>query len=90
MKELPTICPACGQVLRVQKLYCDNCATGIDGTYDLPPLARLSLQEQEFILEFVKVSGSLKEMSQLLSLSYPTVRNRLDDIIEKLKKDNKK
>jgi hypothetical protein len=42
-------------------------------------------EDQSFILEFIKSSGSLKEMARLLRLSYPTVRNRLDEIIERLK-----
>jgi hypothetical protein len=33
----------------------------------------------------VKASGSLKEMAGILKVSYPTVRNRLDDVISKLK-----
>jgi hypothetical protein len=52
--------------------------------YPLPVLARLSTEEQDFILRFVKSSGSLKDMAKQLSLSYPTVRNLLDDIIKKI------
>jgi hypothetical protein len=37
------------------------------------------------VLEFIKASGSLKEMAKLLGLSYPTVRNRLDEIIERIR-----
>jgi hypothetical protein len=53
--------------------------------FDMPRLAKLSTEEQDFILQFIKVSGSLKEMAKLLKLSYPTVRNRLDEIIERIK-----
>jgi hypothetical protein len=53
--------------------------------FDLPGLARLSTENQDFILQFIKSSGSLKEMAKLLKLSYPTVRNRLDEIIEHIK-----
>ena len=41
---------------------------------------------EQFVLDFVKSSGSLKEMAHKLGLSYPTVRNRLDDIISQLNK----
>jgi hypothetical protein len=50
-------------------------------------LVGLPPEEQEFILEFIKASGSLKEMAGILKVSYPTVRNRLDEIIEKLKQN---
>ncbi len=85
MKVLPTICPACNSQLKVKTLICENCRTQIEGLYDLPPLARLSIEDQLFLLEFIKASGSLKEMARILKLSYPTVRNRLDDIIERVK-----
>lgn len=52
--------------------------------YPLPPLASLSAEDQAFILEFVKASGSLKDMAALMKVSYPTVRNRLDDVIGRL------
>lgn len=85
MKMLPTVCPACKSQLKVKSLTCEHCHTEIQGRYELPALARLFADEQAFILEFVKASGSLKEMARLLRLSYPTVRNRLDEIIERIK-----
>jgi hypothetical protein len=57
----------------------------VEGLYPLPVLGGLLQEDQEFVLEFIKSSGSLKEMARLLNVSYPTVRNRLDEIIEKLK-----
>jgi len=70
--------------LKVKSLKCENCGTEVSGLYDLPVLAQLSVEEQDFILKFVKSSGSLKDMAKQLGLSYPTVRNLLDDIIEKI------
>jgi hypothetical protein len=46
---------------------------------------RLPAEEQAFILQFFLTSGSLKEMASQMGISYPTVRNRLDDLIEKVK-----
>ena len=85
MKILPTTCPACNSRLKVKSLLCQHCQTEIQGQFDLPALASLSPDDQAFILEFIKASGSLKDMASLLSLSYPTVRNRLDEIIERIK-----
>ena len=85
MKKMPTKCPACNGLVEVKSLLCQSCQTQIQGLYQLPALARLSPDDQEFLLEFVKSSGSLKEMARLLKLSYPTVRNRLDEIIERVK-----
>lgn len=83
-KKLPLNCPACSHVLTVGELCCEECGTRVCGAFELPPLARLNENEQTFALAFIKSSGSLKEMARLMGLSYPTVRNRLDDLIQKL------
>jgi len=89
MKIFPTMCPACSSQLKAKSLVCQQCQTEIQGEYELPVLTRLSPEDQLFILDFIKSSGSLKEMARLLRLSYPTVRNRLDEIIERLKQAEK-
>ncbi len=83
-KNLPHKCPSCTSVLSVKSLVCSNCQTEVSGSFSLPLLASLNKEEQDFITAFVKSSGSLKIMAQQLGLSYPTVRNLLDDIIEKI------
>jgi hypothetical protein len=88
MKQLPTLCPSCGGRLAVKRLRCERCETEVEGSYGLPALASLPTDDQEFVVEFVKASGSLKEMAGLLKVSYPTVRNRLDEIIESLKQNH--
>ncbi|KPH71789.1 MULTISPECIES: DUF2089 family protein [Bacillaceae] len=47
----------------------------------------LSLDEEdmEFIKKFVMNSGSLKEIAKIYEVSYPTVRIKLDRLIEKIK-----
>lgn len=81
---LPCYCPSCKSQLKVKSLKCENCQTEVLGNYELPALALLSAEEQAFVLQFVKHSGSLKEMANILNLSYPTVRNLLNEIIEKI------
>lgn len=85
-KKLPIVCPSCSSGLKVQSLYCENCTTTITGQFELPLLLSLETKEQEFILDFIKCSGSLKIMASQLKLSYPTVRNMLDDLISKIEK----
>lgn len=86
LKNLPKICPSCGKRLSVHAMHCNGCQTHIEGNYSLPVMMQLSAPDQQFVLDFVKSSGSLKEMAHKLGLSYPTVRNRLDDIISQLNK----
>ena len=92
MKRMPITCPSCEGKLSVKRLRCEACETEVEGLYPLPALATLEADEQEFILKFIKASGSLKEMASQMNLSYPTVRNILDEIIGKLNRcqDNRK
>ena len=66
------------------ELACPDCTTSVRGDFPLPPMCRLGGEDQHFVLAFVLRSGSLKEMAKLYSVSYPTVRNRLDGLIERL------
>jgi hypothetical protein len=82
--KLPIQCPSCENALSVTQLSCGNCATIVSGNYTLPLLLQISEEEQNFILQFFMTSGSLKEMASQMGNSYPTVRNKLDDIIQKI------
>ncbi|UIR55421.1 DUF2089 domain-containing protein [Sphingobacterium sp. SRCM116780] len=85
MKKFPNTCPSCDSKLVVSKLTCESCDTEVIGKFSLPIWTQLGLDEQEFVLEFLLNSGSLKEMANQLGKSYPTVRNKLDDLIHKLR-----
>jgi hypothetical protein len=85
-KILPVTCPSCGGRMKVQRLHCQQCDTAVSGAFDLPVLNHLNREELDFVLFFVKTSGSIKDMSAQLGLSYPTVRNMLDDLIAKITK----
>jgi len=56
----------------------------IQGEFELPPLARLRYEDQVFISEFVRSHGSIKDMEKAFGISYPTVKNRLNRIIDQL------
>lgn len=83
--KLPIRCPSCEEKLKVSKLWCETCETEVLGKYGMPLFMQLRGEEQDFILEFLLSSGSLKEMANKMGKSYPTVRNKLDDLIEKVK-----
>ena len=51
---------------------------------DLPPLARLTSDDQVFVAAFVRCHGSIKQMEQFFGVSYPTIKNRLNKIGEQL------
>ena len=77
-------CSYCGSGMRITKLTCGECGLTHGGEFHTPRLYRLATEDQQFIELFVLASGSLKRTAELLEVSYPTVRNRLDKLIEKL------
>ena len=56
----------------------------IEGHFELPQLARMSLEDQVFITAFVRSHGSIKEMEQIFGVSYPTIKSRLTRIANAL------
>jgi hypothetical protein len=56
----------------------------IEGSFELPQLARLSFEDQVFVTAFVRCHGSIKEMEQTFGVSYPTIKARLNRIAQGL------
>jgi hypothetical protein len=56
----------------------------LEGCFELPQLARLSMEDQVFITAFVRSHGSIKEMEQIFGVSYPTIKSRLTRIANSL------
>ena len=85
MSKIITECPSCNsKELNVVKIECNSCKTKFEGNFDIPKLLQLSNDDINFIMDFVKCSGSLKEMSKIHNVSYPTFRNQLNRLIERL------
>ena len=52
----------------------------IEGHFEVPPLARLTAEDQTFVAAFVRCHGSIKQMEKYFGVSYPTIKNRLNRI----------
>ena len=83
-KKMPQNCPSCETKMKFKKLVCPHCETEVEGLFNFPVLSSLNNEDQLFILDFIKVGGSLKEMASAMKLSYPTIRNQLDEIIHRI------
>jgi len=77
-------CPVCEHSLHVQRLACNNCQTVIENNFSLSQFASLSKDQLDFIEVFVVKRGNIKEVEKVLGISYPTVRSKLNQIIEQL------
>ncbi len=77
-------CPSCRSVLEVSGLRCTACAIEVSGRFMQCRLARLSPDHLRLAEELVLVGGNLKELAKRQSLSYPTLRKRVDSLIAEL------
>lgn len=99
MNTIPTTCPFCGGEMYVTHLYCRDCDTSVEGRFVSSasgPLskeqlsfierfvARLSPEQLTFVETFVRCEGKMNRMEVELGISYPTIRNRLNEIISTL------
>ena len=73
-----------GASIVVERVRLENSGTAIEGSFELPPLARLSAEDQVFVAAFVRSHGSIKEMERVFGISYPTVKNRLNRLCAQL------
>jgi len=73
-----------GEPFTVERVRLADSGIALEGSFELPPLAKLTAEEQVFVTAFVRCHGSIKEMEQLFGISYPTVKNRLSAIAGKL------
>ncbi len=80
-------CPSCSQPLKVARLSCPGCDVHVEGEFELSPLARLSPEDQSFVIAFIRHHGTIKKMESIFNISYPTVKNRLNAIAAALDRD---
>lgn len=84
MNSVLTHCPVCQGELTITRLLCPSCDTQLEGRFAAGPFTHLRLEQLEFIQTFVRCEGKLTRMEQELGLSYPTIRNRLHEVIRAL------
>jgi hypothetical protein len=78
-------CPYCGDAMTVTRMSCGRCEVSIAAAFPMSRLASLPVEHQRFIEMFVLASGNLKELAEQVGVSYPTLRSRLDKVIESLR-----
>ena len=73
-----------GRPIIVERVRLPDADIAIEGSFALPQLARLNLEDQVFVTAFVRSHGSIKEMERVFGVSYPTIKARLNRIAEGL------
>lgn len=77
-------CPTCGDLMHVSRLECDTCGTSMEGNFFLHSMNRLPPASLAFLESFIKNKGVIKDIEVDLGISYPTVKSRLDEVVNQL------
>lgn len=84
MKTALSKCPVCDGELSVTRLHCETCDTTIEGRFTNGAFTGLLPEQLDFIETFVRCEGKITRMEDEMALSYPTIRNRLQEVIRAL------
>jgi len=69
-----------GKTIVIERVRLTENDIAIEGSFELPPLARLKTEDQIFAAAFLRCHGSIKQMEQYFGVSYPTIKSRLNKI----------
>jgi len=84
MRKILERCPTCGADLEIAELRCTRCETLVRARYRPCDFCRLTDEQSTFLRLFVTSRGNLTELEKRLGVSYPTIRAKLDEVIERL------
>ena len=85
----PSSCPVCGQTLEVTRLRCRHCNSELTGQFTPCRFCLLEDKQLQFVETFLRCRGSIKEVEKALGVSYPTVRNMLENALNALNLSDK-
>lgn len=73
-----------GRPFVVERVRLAGSGVVVEGQFEPPQLAQLSIDDQVFVAAFVRSHGSIKEMERIFGVSYPTIKSRLNRITQML------
>jgi hypothetical protein len=83
-RDVIATCPVCSGELEISRLHCGSCGTTIEGQFGVGRFGRLSREQMALLESFLRSRGNLKEMERVLGISYPTVRARVEALVQTL------
>lgn len=84
MYKAPGKCPICESGMTISKVVCKKCETEITGNFTPCRFCNLDEKNLSFLEAFLRNRGNIKDVEKDLGISYPTVRNSLDTLLEAL------
>jgi hypothetical protein len=84
LHAIPAHDPVGGGELFVSELTSEDSGVTIRGRFEIPRYSKLDKDHQKFLETFLRCRGMLSRVEEELNLSYPTVRARLDGLLDAL------
>jgi hypothetical protein len=82
--DVISTCPVCSGELAVTRLHCRSCGTTLEGEFSVGRFGRLTREQLTLLESFLRSRGNLRDMERELSISYPTVRSRVEALVRAL------
>lgn len=80
----PAKCPVCSERLITLRVGCPNCATELSGHFTQCRYCSLDSSDARLLEVFLRGRGNLRDVQAELGVSYPTARQRLNDVLNRL------
>ncbi len=80
----PSKCAVCGSELNVTRMTCSSCSSEVTGSFIPCKYCSLNEKQKLFMETFLRCRGNIKEVERTLSISYPTVKGLLEDLLATL------
>lgn len=81
MNKIVSKCPVCNANLKVTTLHCNQCGLELKNNFEQSIFDKLSPENYDFLIEFLRCQGNLKALQELLNISYPVVKRKLNDLL---------
>ena len=78
-------CPSCHGLMHISARSCAVCGIEVKGRFCTSRLARLPPEMLHLAEVFLLNGGNLKQLAPVLSVSYPTLRKRIDALVDTLR-----
>lgn len=73
-------CPQCTKPMKVSVLHCNDCDVDLKAHFEDNPLLNLNAEMMHFLNVFILSEGKIGDMEKALGISYPTVKNKLQQL----------
>lgn len=71
--------------MQISAMGCPACGVKVEGPFQESIFGRLSTDDQQFLLEYLLSSFSIKALEENSNLGYAAIRSRLDKLIANTK-----